>query len=120
MTWTPANNGDTPGSLMPGEFDLPQPITIDRKTNMTRDELIEMMEDGKIVGLTFRKADGSVRKMCARLGAKVNLKGGEKPYSDVEKNIVTVFDMNKAGYRSIRMESLITIRKNGKEVRVSA
>lgn len=80
---------------------------------MTRNELMEIMKDGRIVGVTFRKKDNSERKMACRLGVTSHLKGGTKGYNDEDYNLLTVFDMASNGYRSIPVDGLIEVRKNG-------
>lgn len=73
----------------------------------------EIGRDG-IFGITFIKKDGTTRHMSARLGVKSHLRGGDKSYSDEEKNIITVFDMNKKSYRGVRLDSVVEIAKGGK------
>jgi hypothetical protein len=42
-----------------------------------------------------------------------HLKGGEKKFSDKEKELVTVYSVADKGYRSIPLEGLRTIKFNG-------
>lgn len=84
---------------------------------MTRDDLINLLESGKIVSITFaRRSDGKSRTMACRLGVTSHLKGGEKAYDDAAHNLVTVFDMNKRQYRSIPVENIISVRAGGNEL----
>jgi hypothetical protein len=61
---------------------------------------------GKIFSLEFTKRDGTTRKMTCRLGVKKGLNGKGKRYNDQDKGIITVFDMSKRQYRSIRLDSI--------------
>ena len=72
--------------------------------------------DGLIFGVTFIKADGSIREMSCRLGVKSRLAGGKKSFDDEEKNILTVYDMKSEGYRSIKIENILKIVAHGKVI----
>ena len=62
---------------------------------------------------TFIKKDGSVRVMNCRLGVKKHLKGGELKYNPIEKNLLTVFDMQKGEYRMINISTLVELKAHG-------
>ena len=66
-----------------------------------------------IFSITFTKKDGSLRKMTARLGVKSHLRGGTKKFSDEERDLITVFDMNNNGYRSFKTSNVINLKCNG-------
>jgi len=89
---------------------------------------------GKIVGVTFQKADGSIRTMSARMGV-YNPKNAPAPQGIVDRveqdsiaNTLTVYDMNadkkdnvhKGGYRRFRFDRLLSVRYQGKTYKVSA
>lgn len=75
--------------------------------------------DGKIFYAEFiKRSTGELRKMWARLGVTEYLKGGDKPYNAEEKNLVTVFDMKKQGYRSIPLENLLKLSANNNRYKV--
>lgn len=77
---------------------------------MTSRELASVIEQsaGRIIGVTFRKNDGSIRTINCRMGVKFNLKGGP---SFVDYNqYVLVFDVRKRGYRSINRDNIIEVR----------
>lgn len=69
----------------------------------------------KIFTATFIKKDGSTRVMNCQLGVKKYLKGGEQSFNPIEKNLLTVFDMQKKEYRMINISTLVTLKAN-KEV----
>lgn len=77
---------------------------------MHRAQTIEQVGDGKFYTIVFRKANGEVRTINCRTGVTRHLKGGEKYYDDSQHNILTVYDLHKKGYRSIRCDRIIEIR----------
>ena len=69
--------------------------------------------NGRFFRVTFIKADGTIRKMIARIGCKIGVKGtGHALKVD---NIVRVFDIIKREWRSIPLDRLIDF-KCGREV----
>lgn len=77
---------------------------------------IKDMAKGTIFSAEFTKKDGTTRKMLARLGVKKHLKGGTKPFNDDDYNILTVYDLQKKGYRSINLNTLQKLKIRGKEI----
>lgn len=75
-------------------------------------DLIEQ-SNGKIISVTFVKADGSERVMVCRLGVTKHLKGGNSTL-DANK-FITVFDMQKQAYRAINRETIRSLRIEGEE-----
>lgn len=76
------------------------------------DSIIES-SNGKIVSVTFTKADGTLRVMTCRLGVTKHLKGGESTLDN--SKYLTVFDMAKKGYRAINRETIQSVRLSGEE-----
>lgn len=77
---------------------------------LTQDAIADMIRgtNGQFFRITFKKrSTGEIRTMCCRLGVKKHLAGGEKRFSDSEKNLITVFEMDKEGYRSIPIDGII-------------
>jgi hypothetical protein len=75
----------------------------------------EAAADGTIFSVTFRKrTDGTIREMVCRTGVKAHLKGGEKKFDDREKKLLTVYDVQKNGYRSIPLDAIIRVKIHGK------
>lgn len=71
--------------------------------------------NGSILTVTFMKrGDNEPRVMNCRLKVKKHLKGGEKKFDDKEKNVVTVYDMQKGAYRCISIEGIRGLTMNGK------
>jgi len=77
--------------------------------------LKEAVADGHTFYVTFvKRTNGEVREMRCRVGVKKHLKGGEKKFSDEEKKLLTVFDLDKLAYRSIPLDQIIRVKVNGK------
>ena len=79
----------------------------------------------RIVGNKFftvefvKRTTGEVRVMNGRLRVQKHLKGGDKAYNFSEKNLVSVYDVQKRGYRAVPMESVIRLKAGGKVHEVS-
>jgi hypothetical protein len=79
-----------------------------------RANLRALVQDGQIFAVEFvKRTDGGLRRMTCRLGVKKHLKGGDAAYSAKEHNLLTVFDMDKGGYRSIPVESVQSLTVHG-------
>lgn len=81
---------------------------------ITRQQAVEKIfaTNGQFFTVHFFKRGGGRRTMNARLGVKKHLKGGELKFNPAEKNLITVFDAQKKGYRSISIEGLIAVTIN--------
>lgn len=73
----------------------------------------------KIFGVTFRKKDGSIRNMNCRFGVTKHLTRSTNNYRTPRKLVdercgqVTVYDINKKGYRKINLDQILTVSING-------
>ena len=66
------------------------------------------------MGLTFRKrSNGEIRTGTFRIGVTKHLRGGERAYDPADHDLITVFDLNRRGYRSVPVEGLLAIVANG-------
>ena len=73
--------------------------------------------DGKIFSVTFvKRTTGEIRAMTCRLGVTKHLKGGDKAYDPKDYDLVTVFDMQKQGYRSIPIDAILDLKIKGEEI----
>ena len=70
--------------------------------------------NGRFVSVTFKKADGTLRVMLCRLGVTKHLKGGESTL-DADK-FLTVYDVQKQGYRAINKGTIQSVRISGQEI----
>jgi hypothetical protein len=71
---------------------------------------------GKIITVTFTKADGTVRTMTCRTGVTKHLKGG-KSTVDHTKHLL-VYDMQNAGYRCINRQNILSVKTQGKTISI--
>jgi len=75
---------------------------------------IRESDDGKIFTVTFvKRSTGETRVMNCRKGVKKYLRGGELKYDPSKKGLVSVFDMQAQGYRTISLEGITKISMNG-------
>ena len=83
---------------------------------LTLTQFIESVSDGTIFSVDFvKRTTGEIRHMVCRRGVTKHLKGGELGYNAKEKDLLSVFDMQKNGYRMISLDSLITLKCHGAE-----
>lgn len=80
---------------------------------MNEPKKIRELVGNKIFSVTFEKKDGTLREMTCRLDVKKHLKGGEKTYDTEAANHLTVFDMQKKGYRTININTLKRLTVDG-------
>ena len=82
--------------------------------------LRNMVSDGAIFSIEFiKRGIGTLRRMKYRTGVKKHRRGGKAAYNAWEKGLLTVFDMEKRGYRSIPMESIQKINVGGQSFNFS-
>ena len=75
--------------------------------------LSALVADGRIFGVSFiKRSTGELRHMRARVGVKSHLRGGKKGYDAEVKNLLTVFDVDANGYRSIPLEGIQSLTIN--------
>lgn len=88
-----------------------------KSQRISRDRIEKILEKVKctIFSVTFEKRSGGTRTMVCRRGVTKHLKGGVSAYSFSDKGLVSVYDVQKCGYRCFGIESVISIRANGKE-----
>ena len=71
---------------------------------------------GRFFGVTFVKADGTLRNMTCRTGVSKHTSGGGLKYNPTERGNVIVWDTSVKGYRTIKLDRLVSLRFGGKEV----
>ena len=79
--------------------------------------IIKELAGGKIFSVDFTKKNGEARTMLCRLDVTKYLKGGVLGYDQVEKGVMSVYDIQSAGYRMINLETVTEIRANGQVYR---
>ena len=84
------------------------------QTRLNLKNLKNLVSDGTIFSVEFiKRSNGELRKMVCRLGVKKHLCGGDKAYDAKHHNLLTVFDMEKGGYRSIPVDAIQRLCVNG-------
>ena len=81
-------------------------IVSPRNNRPSSDELKAMIKStkGRFFSAEFIKANGSKRKIVARVGCHIGVKGvGRK---NIKENLVTVYEPKVKGYRTINLETL--------------
>mgnify|MGYP000394956649 CR=1 FL=1 len=61
---------------------------------------------GRIFYAEFIKKDGSLRRMTARLGVHKGVTGKGMRYDPLERGLLPVYDMDKADWRMINLNTL--------------
>lgn len=76
----------------------------------------KLVSDGQIFGVQFiKRSTGELRTMRARVGVRKALRGGVSAYNAASKNLLTVYDMDAKGYRSIPVENVRTLSVSGQQ-----
>lgn len=81
-----------------------------------RSEVFDRLKstNGKIFGVKFiKRTTGELREMTARMEVKSHLTGGGPAYDREAAKVLCVFDMAKAGYRSIPVEGVQSVKIEG-------
>jgi ethanolamine utilization cobalamin adenosyltransferase len=73
---------------------------------------IVLAQEGKIFTVQFIKKDGTERTLTGRLGVTKYLVGGENTVAH-KPEYLTVFDMQKVGYRNVNLDTVMALRSNG-------
>lgn len=75
-------------------------------------------QGGKFHSVTFVKKNGDLRLMNCRKGVTKYLKGGTLKYNRADKGLIGTYDVRAKGYRSINVNTIVSIRANGMEYHV--
>jgi hypothetical protein len=86
-------------------------------TNQAK-ELIKASE-GKLFSVIFTKKDGQKRLLTGRTGVKKGVKGVGMAYNPEERGLLTVYDMQKLGFRLINIDTIEALKINKVEYVVS-
>ena len=88
---------------------------------ITQENAVKLIKstEGRNFTVSFTKKDGTHRKMNCRLGVTKHLKGGELAYDPAEYDLITVFDVQKNGYRMINVDTLEEVAIDGEEYKVA-
>ena len=78
------------------------------------ENLIDLLkETGGIFNVKFYKADGTSRSMNARFGVRKGVNGKGLRYDPLERNNIVVFSMNDNGFRTVKLDNVVSIKFNG-------
>jgi len=77
---------------------------------------IRTKADGTFFSVHFIKKNGELRKMVARLNVTKDLKGVGKAYNDDDYGILTVRDVQKQAYRSIKVDKITFLQIKGAQL----
>ena len=88
-------------------------ITSPRSNRPSSDELKAMIKStkGRFFSAEFIKANGSKRKIVARVGCHIGVKGTSNRKQ--KENLVTVYEPKVKGYRTINLETLQNFKCGG-------
>jgi len=81
-----------------------------------KEDAIKMMKNsrGKIFGVSFiKRTNGEIRTMSARRGVSKGVNGEGLKYDPESKQLLTVYDMHKQGYRMINTNDILNLSING-------
>lgn len=90
---------------------------------LKRDAVMDTLKNtnGRIFSVEFiKRTTGEHRKMLATLNYESKLKGGTLNYSPDAKNLLVVWDIQKKGFRSISLDSVLRITAGGNTYEVTA
>lgn len=92
--------------------------------NVTKEKIPHLIDfcrsEGKFFTVGFHKrGNGEYREINCRGGVHKGLRGGSLPYNPDEHNLVIVYDVQHDHHKTIPIDSVIIVRANGKEYRVT-
>lgn len=91
-----------------------QGVEVLKSLPLNRANLKNLVSPGSIFNVKFiKRTTGELRSMTCRMGVQKHLKGGKKGFSDKQKHLLTVFDMQAKGYRSIPVDGIQHLSING-------
>ena len=80
--------------------------------NRTRAKELIKDSKGLIFSATFTKKDGTSRLMNARLKKYISKTGRKAPYKAEDFNLIPIYDMKSKGWRSLNLNTLLTLSIN--------
>jgi hypothetical protein len=81
---------------------------------MIVENLLRETANKRIFTVTFVKEDGTIRKMNAMRGVRKGVKGVGLKFNPSDKNLLTVYDMQKKGFRFVNLDDVISFTANKK------
>lgn len=78
------------------------------------ENLIDLLKQtGGIFNVKFYKQDGTLRSINARFGVRKGVNGKGLRYDPLERNNIVVFSMNDNGFRTVKLNNVVSIKFNG-------
>lgn len=88
----------------------------DNSETLTSLQMLEKARDGRIFVVEFiKRTDGSIRRMICRRGVHKDIKGTGMSYDPTSKALLTVWDIEAAGYRMINLADLVSLSMGSKK-----
>lgn len=84
---------------------VPMPCAVHRLN--LKDFLVR--QEGSFVSVDFIKKDGSPRTLVGRLGVRRHLKGGTNKVATMGRPYLVMYDVQKAGYRTVNLETVSAV-----------
>lgn len=101
------------------QLDIPLQEALKSMSIPTKVQKLLESSEGKIFSITFvKRSTGEKRKMVCRTGVSKDTKGVGLAFDPKSYNLLTVYDMQKKGYRSIPMDSVLTVTIDGKTTKL--
>jgi len=76
--------------------------------------------NGRVFSACYvKRSDGKERVANGRFNVVAHLKGGERAYKPSDYKLVTYYDTNSAGYRSIPLDALKWVQVDGEKLVVA-
>lgn len=83
---------------------------------MTLQEFVDRArETGHIFAVEFvKRTDGTVREMICRTGVTKGTHGGSMGYDPANHGLLSVYDMQRQGFRSIPVDAVLHLSMDGR------
>lgn len=83
-------------------------------TSQARELIESAKKSGRIFSVVFyKRGDNSLREMVCRGKVYAGVTGVGMAYDPNDHDLISVFDMQKRGFRMINMDTLQTLKING-------
>ena len=89
---------------------------------ISKGEVIQkiLQSKGKFFRVIFiKRTTGELRSMLCRTGVRKHLKGGKLKFNPIDRNLINVYDVAKKGYRFINLDSIQSVKIEGKHYVIS-
>ena len=85
------------------------------KIQITKDQAYLLMSatKGTIFTVAYTKKDGSTRVLNGRSGVTKGVNGNGLKYDPAKKGLLTVYDIQAKGYRTVNLNTVMNIRFKG-------